>query len=729
MANQATIMLRLAANIDSLEKQLDKAKAKVAQTANGMVAPMTAANKKVTNSLASSATAMSKFGQLTGNQRFIIRDVSYQIADMATQLSMGTQVLRVMGQQVPQMLGPMGVLGAVIGTVVAVAAPLVQVLLGASDQSKSLAKNLTELDQLVSSYTTLVHEAALPTDQLAKKYGTATSAARDFISALRDIDQIKLHDKMGVIVSQMQARYPDIKGFTSNQIQNVDKVLRSSVARLTAIMKMTPDQVKAAGPRTILDEQVKLEMTIKKMSELSTAVSNLSANLKLTRPQAQAILGAMADLGNAKGVKAQAAAAKELTDAIHKAYPDLAKMPKPMQDLYNKVADAGQQMAKMIGATDGAKGSISAAADAAKRLASEIRSAVSAANGFADNSALQLQLTKYDVKFAKDPVRRAVAKAAATFDAQTKAKYGNALPDGAAHQIAQERSVYLDNVRKRAELQQQLKANAASASGKMSGVDHLFANADNQLAAQKLQLELIGKTGVEAAKLRAEYAMLAEARRRNLNLDKLDATSGRTLRQEISARATAIGELTAKVQDAAAQQQFMAQEQDALKQGFLDSIVAGKSFSSVLGQVAQALEKAALQAMIFGDGPLSGLFGGGGSKGGGGILGGITHALGFRASGGPVSAGQPYIVGENEPELFVPNSNGTILPSVPKMQGAAGGAAVKLDLRVFLDDNGQLNAHVVNVAGMVSAQQIQILKDKVLPNMIVSTVKNGPVQY
>ena len=31
-----------------------------------------------------------------------------------------------------------------------------------------------------------------------------------------------------------------------------------------------------------------------------------------------------------------------------------------------------------------------------------------------------------------------------------------------------------------------------------------------------------------------------------------------------------------------------------------------------------------------------------------------------RAEGGPVSAGKPYIVGEREPELFVPNSAGTI---------------------------------------------------------------------
>lgn len=36
-----------------------------------------------------------------------------------------------------------------------------------------------------------------------------------------------------------------------------------------------------------------------------------------------------------------------------------------------------------------------------------------------------------------------------------------------------------------------------------------------------------------------------------------------------------------------------------------------------------------------------------------------------RARGGPVRRGETYIVGENEPELFIPDQNGTISPSVP----------------------------------------------------------------
>lgn len=45
-----------------------------------------------------------------------------------------------------------------------------------------------------------------------------------------------------------------------------------------------------------------------------------------------------------------------------------------------------------------------------------------------------------------------------------------------------------------------------------------------------------------------------------------------------------------------------------------------------------------------------------------------------KASGGPVSAGQVYTVGEQGPELFVPGSNGTIIPN-----GASGGVVVNFN--------------------------------------------------
>jgi hypothetical protein len=57
-----------------------------------------------------------------------------------------------------------------------------------------------------------------------------------------------------------------------------------------------------------------------------------------------------------------------------------------------------------------------------------------------------------------------------------------------------------------------------------------------------------------------------------------------------------------------------------------------------------------------------------------------------REFGGPVSKGRAYIVGERRPELFVPNTNGIIVPQVPSMDYsgaslAAGAMAIDVNIQ------------------------------------------------
>lgn len=57
----------------------------------------------------------------------------------------------------------------------------------------------------------------------------------------------------------------------------------------------------------------------------------------------------------------------------------------------------------------------------------------------------------------------------------------------------------------------------------------------------------------------------------------------------------------------------------------------------------------------------------------------VASILSGKAEGGPVEAGTPYIVGEKRPEVFVPETNGTIVPSVGQFTGGGarmGGSSV-----------------------------------------------------
>jgi phage-related protein len=66
---------------------------------------------------------------------------------------------------------------------------------------------------------------------------------------------------------------------------------------------------------------------------------------------------------------------------------------------------------------------------------------------------------------------------------------------------------------------------------------------------------------------------------------------------------------------------------------------------------------------------------------------------GFKASGGPVTAGTSYVVGERGPELFTPNRSGSIIPN-----GAMGGGGSVINLTVngAIDPEGTARA-IINV--------------------------------
>jgi hypothetical protein len=78
-----------------------------------------------------------------------------------------------------------------------------------------------------------------------------------------------------------------------------------------------------------------------------------------------------------------------------------------------------------------------------------------------------------------------------------------------------------------------------------------------------------------------------------------------------------------------------------------------------------------------------GLGGGGGSGGSGsllGLVGAVGSLLGLpgRATGGPVSPGRGFVVGENGPELFVPTSAGQVVPA-----GGGGSRNVNVSIKVM----------------------------------------------
>jgi hypothetical protein len=152
---------------------------------------------------------------------------------------------------------------------------------------------------------------------------------------------------------------------------------------------------------------------------------------------------------------------------------------------------------------------------------------------------------------------------------------------------------------------------------------------------------------------------------------------------------------------------------------------AKRILHDIMGKLLQMAAINPLKNMLFGSnlptlsGGLAGLFGGGG----GGInvgalesgnaaalsaLSGTTFS--FRAGGGPVSAGQSYIVGEDGPEIFQPTSSGIVIPndkSFSPSNGRAlppGATAAPGHVLVQIEASKYFDGRVMQVTGPVIAQ-------------------------
>ncbi len=119
---------------------------------------------------------------------------------------------------------------------------------------------------------------------------------------------------------------------------------------------------------------------------------------------------------------------------------------------------------------------------------------------------------------------------------------------------------------------------------------------------------------------------------------------------------------------------------DVLERGLLGAIRRGSlGFEDLRRTGLRVIDDIAAQALR---GGLASIGIGGTGLGGGGLglgsLIGSILGLPGRATGGPVSPGRPYLVGERGPELFVPTSAGQVDP------GMGGGArSVNVSIRVM----------------------------------------------
>ena len=170
--------------------------------------------------------------------------------------------------------------------------------------------------------------------------------------------------------------------------------------------------------------------------------------------------------------------------------------------------------------------------------------------------------------------------------------------------------------------------------------DNAFEPAREALARLR---DIMSQTGAETDTTRDAVQRINE---------ELDATEGSGGRAARGVRETADA-----VEDLADRSREV---ESAFESAFVGIVSGTRSardaIRALLQDLARMLAQRAFQMLFGAGGPLGNIFGG------------------FRAMGGPVSAGKAYVVGEQGPEMFVPSGAGQIVPN----HALGGGGVVRL---------------------------------------------------
>jgi tape measure domain-containing protein len=238
-----------------------------------------------------------------------------------------------------------------------------------------------------------------------------------------------------------------------------------------------------------------------------------------------------------------------------------------------------------------------------------------------------------------------------------------------------------------------------SDAGKENEFQRELANIEKRILAYERERAALGLSTFEAAKAEAAFKLMDAAK-----------SAGIPINEDLKARIDSVSSALAAAKVATDQAKESQQAFNdlarfagsALSSFFSDIVSGGENAQKALSNLVKKLAEAALQATLLGEGPLAKLFGTKGTDGNvGGLLGGISTLLFGRSSGGPVSSGQPYRVGENGPELFVPGQNGSIV-SAGRTGGFGGGTVT-----VYIQSDGTLPAMIQTVARGVAVQVTQ----------------------
>ena len=149
---QTTGADKSAADVQKLGNAIEQVEAKVRKE--------TAATESATRAKQEYSVTASKVTASSGAMGRGIQNVAFQFQDMAVQAEMGVSATRIFSQQVPQLLGGFGAIGAVAGAVIGIGVPLAAALFRSGKEAEDAAPKIDEINDALDNFAESAERAA-----------------------------------------------------------------------------------------------------------------------------------------------------------------------------------------------------------------------------------------------------------------------------------------------------------------------------------------------------------------------------------------------------------------------------------------------------------------------------------------------------------------------------------------------------------------------------------------
>lgn len=656
-----SLVVRMEASLRKFERQMEAGRKAAEKAATGSERAWARAGPQMAANANRAATGLGRLTNVSRQGRFVVQNTTNQFGDMAVQLGAGTDAMKVMGLQLPQLFGgfaalggPLGVIGPLLGTVSAIGFPVAAAMFAMGEEAATLGEKISEVEKALSALRSAQDLASLSAGDLVSQYGGLAEEAAGIFEINRQIAAVKAQAALDATSRGIaeELGVAEVFGFTPDDVRDLDATIRNLKAELNDLNSISASSLsdsQLAGNTFQIDE---LERQISALEETKNNLGDLADAFGISNDQANELLVLFAEIGQADGPRAQAEAMSVLAETINGVTGNLTEAEEEGRALYDQLLKAVTQALEL--AKVDVAGKIATGADEAERLKSELAAALALQNR------INLQESKVYSGRGGDP-----------------RKFGNSEYQNELSYKPVEENIADYNRR-----------NSKSRGGGKSKANKGLREAQR----------LFDSTRTEAERYASELERIEELHRRFPTV----------VTSEVRDRAV---EALRESMTVAGQ---MAQRMEA---GFEDAFVsfvtgAGNAQDAVRGLIADLARMAAQAAFksLFG-----GLFDGGGALGGlfgGGIL---ANANGNAFSGGrvtpfatggvvsaptffPMAGGQTGLMGEAGPEAIMP------LARVGGKLGvrSAGGGGTSIVYSPMIDARG---ADAEAVARLEAAQQ------------------------